>query len=139
MKRSTGTTVVTSTLSERVEAFIPYPLPPAKPPLTLETYEAQNHTAELALVRLNGVSGLVPSVDWLLYAAIRKEEMLTSQIEGTQATLTDLFENEAGLEIDNTEDVEEVANYLQAFRFVRENLQSADGLPLSIRLICEGH
>jgi Fic family protein len=54
-----------------------------------------NRQAELTLARLSGVSGLVPSVDWLLYSAIRKEALLTSQIEGTQATLTDLFDEEA--------------------------------------------
>jgi Fic family protein len=53
-------------------------------------YLELNRQAELALARLAGVSGLVPSVDWLLYSAIRKEALLTSQIEGTQATLTDL-------------------------------------------------
>ena len=58
---------------------------------TLADFAAPNHAAELALARLSGVSGLVPSVDWLLYGAIRKEALLTSQIEGTQATLTDLF------------------------------------------------
>ena len=46
----------------------------------------------LALARLAGVSGLAPSVDWLLYSAIRKEALLTSQIEGTQASLADLFD-----------------------------------------------
>ena len=60
--------------------------------------------AQLALsfttaARLSGVSGLVPSVDWLLYSAIRKEALLTSQIEGTQATLTDLFDEEAGFKV----------------------------------------
>jgi Fic family protein len=58
-------------------------------------------------------------VDWLLYSAIRKEALLTSQIEGTQATLTDLFDEEAGLKVSNTDDVEEVTNYLRAFRWVR--------------------
>lgn len=66
-----------------------------------QSYEVLNHAAELALARLSGVSGLVPSVDWLLYSAIRKEALLTSQIEGTLATLTDLFDEEAGLEVSN--------------------------------------
>ncbi len=139
MKRSTGTYFTTTTLGEQVRAFVPLPLPPAEPVLSPEAYVSQNRTAELALARLNGVSGLVPSVDWLLYGAVRKEALLTSQIEGTQATLTDLFENEAGLEVDNTEDVEEVTNYLRAFRLVRDNLHDAKGLPISTRLICEAH
>jgi Fic family protein len=85
------------------------------------------------------VSGLVPSVDWLLYSAIRKEALLTSQIEGTQATLTDLFDEEAGFEVSNTDDVEEVTNYLSAFRLVQEQLRDPKGLPLSVRLLCDAH
>ncbi|MEB0001310.1 Fic/DOC family N-terminal domain-containing protein, partial [Cryobacterium sp. RTS3] len=75
-----------TTLGEAIRAFVPHALPPADPPLSLDSYAAQNRAAELALARLSGVSGLVPSVDWLLYSAIRKEALLTSQIEGTQAT-----------------------------------------------------
>jgi len=139
MPRSTGTVVTTTTLGESVGAFVPPPLPPDAPPVASESFAAANRAAELALARLNGVSGLVPSEDWLLYAAVRKEALLSSQIEGTQATLDDLFENEAGIEVDNADDVEEVTNYLRSFRFVRENLQAADGLPISVRLICEAH
>jgi Fic family protein len=122
-----------------VRAFAPHGLPPAAPPLSLDSYDARNRAAELALARLSGVSGLVPSVDWLLYSAIRKEALLTSQIEGTQATLSDLFDEEAGLDVSNTDDIEEVTNYLRAFRFVRENLRDANGLPISVRLLCDAH
>ncbi|MDP3438609.1 MAG: Fic family protein, partial [Azonexus sp.] len=79
------------------------------------------------------------SVDWLLYSAVRKEALLTSQIEGTQATLEDLFDQEAGLTISNTDDVEEVTNYLRAFRLVQDNLRDAAGLPISVRLLCDAH
>ncbi len=137
--RSTGTTTTTTTLGESVRAFVPRPLPPAKPPLAPESYAELNRTAELALARLSGVSGLVPSVDWLLYGAIRKEALLTSQIEGTQATLTDLFDDEAGLAVGNSDDVAEVSNYLRAFRLVRSNLHDPAGLPISVRLLCEAH
>ncbi|MYM41358.1 Fic family protein [Duganella qianjiadongensis] len=139
MTRQTGTLSTTTTLGEHVDAFVPHPLPPSDPVLDVQSYASTNHKAELALARLNGVAGLVPSEDWLLYGAIRKEALLTSQIEGTQATLDDLFEGEAGMELDNPDDVEEVTNYLRAFRHVRDNLQSASGLPVSIRLICEAH
>ncbi|MFZ5511125.1 MAG: Fic family protein, partial [Pseudomonadota bacterium] len=104
-----------------------------------ESFIEANRAAELALARLSGVSGLVPSVDWLLYAAVRKEALLTSQIEGTQATLTDLFDDEAGLAVSNVEDVEEVTNYLRAFRLVQDNLHDPKGLPISVRLLCEAH
>lgn len=137
--RSTGTYVTTTTLGEPVRAFVPRPLPPARPVLAPESFEAGTRGAELALARLSGVSGLVPSVEWLLYSAIRKEALLTSQIEGTQATLTDLFDDEAGLTVANTDDVEEVSNYLRAFRLVRENLHKPRGLPLSVRLLREAH
>ena len=137
--RSTGTTVTTTTLGEPVRAFVPHPLPPHAPALAPDSYEAGNRAAELALARLAGVAGLVPSVEWLLYSAIRREALLSSQIEGTQATLTDLFDDEAGLAVANTDDVEEVSNYLRAFRLVRDNLQSPQGLPLSVRLLCDAH
>ena len=137
--RSTGTTVTSTTLGETVRAFVPNPLPPSQPPLAPEAFAAANRAAETALARLAGVAGLVPSVDWLLYSAIRKEALLTSQIEGTQATLTDLFDEEAGLAVSNTDDVEEVTNYLRAFRLVQDNLRDPAGLPISVRLLCEAH
>ena len=137
--RTTGTYVTTNTPGEAVQAFVPHALPPADPPLAAESYTATNHRAEMALARLAGVAGLVPSVDWLLYSAIRKEALLTSQIEGTQATLTDLFDNEAGQVLANTADVEEVTNYLRAFRLVRDNLRNEAGLPISVRLLCDAH
>lgn len=139
MKRVSGTHVSATTLGETVRAFVPHPLPPTDPALAPAAYADLNHQAELALARLSGVSGLVPSVDWLLYGAIRREALLTSQIEGTQATLTDLFDEEAGLAVSNADDVEEVTNYLRAFRRVREQLRDPRGLPVSVRLLCEAH
>ncbi len=137
--RRTGTYATSTTLGEAVQAFVPLPLPPSEPALSPACFEAGNHAAELALARLSGVSGLVPSVDWLLYSAVRKEALLTSQIEGTQATLVDLFDDEAGFAIGNTDDVEEVTNYLRAFRLVQDNLRDPAGLPISVRLLCDAH
>jgi Fic family protein len=137
--RSTGTHASSTTLGETVQAFVPHPLPPSGPALAEGSFSSLNHATELALARLSGVSGLVPSVDWLLYSAIRKEALLTSQIEGTQATLTDLFDGEAGFAVSNTEDVEEVTNYLRAFKLVQENLRAPGGLPISMRLLCDAH
>ena len=139
MTRLTGSYVTTSIVGESVQAFVPNPLPPANPTLALEAFADLNRAAEIALARLAGVAGLAPSVDWLLYSAIRKEALLTSQIEGTQASLTDLFDSEAGGVVRNADDVEEVTNYLRAFRLVQENLRSPDGLPVSLRLICDAH
>lgn len=137
--RTTGSYIISTTLGEAVRAFVPHALPPAKPALAAEGYAQANREAELALARLSGVSALVPSVDWLLYSAIRKEALLTSQIEGTQATLVDLLDDEAGFVVRNTDDVEEVTNYLRAFRWVQEQLRSPAGLPLSVRLLCDAH
>ncbi len=137
--RTTGRYVSSTTLGEPVRAFVPHALPPHRPFLDPAAFDAANRQAELALARLAGVSGLVPSVDWLLYSAVRKEALLTSQIEGTQATLVDLLNDEAGFTISNTDDVQEVTNYLRAFRLVQDNLRSSAGLPLSVRLLCDAH
>ena len=139
MSRSSGTYVTSTTLGEAVRAFVPHPLPPTAPALDVAIFADLNRQAELALARLGGVSGLVPSVDWLLYSAIRKEALLTSQIEGTQATLTDLFDDEAGFKVGNIDDVEEVTNYLRAFHWVQEQLRHPNGLPISVRLLCDAH
>ena len=139
MPRITGTYSTATTLGESVRAFVPRPLPPADPPLAPSCSVDLNRQAELVLARLAGVSGLVPSVEWLLYSAIRKEALLTSQIEGAQATLTDLVDQEAGLKVSNTADVEEVTNYLVAFRWVQGQLRDPEGLPISVRLLCEAH
>ncbi|WP_017524176.1 Fic family protein [Pusillimonas noertemannii] len=139
MKRITGTYATSTTLGEAVRAFVPHPLPPVDPPLEIVSFTELNRQGELALARLSGVSGLVPSVDWLLYSAVRKEALLTSQLEGTQATLTDLFDEEAGFKVSNVDDVAEVTNYLQAFRLVQGQLRDPKGLPISVRLLCDAH
>ncbi|MEY3519864.1 MAG: hypothetical protein RLZZ177_579 [Pseudomonadota bacterium] len=137
--RVTGSYVISTTLGENVRAFVPHALPPAAPVLDASSYAELNRTAELSLARLQGVAGLVPSIDWLLYSAIRKEALLTSQIEGTQATLIDLFDKEAGLAVSNTDDVEEVTNYLRAFRWTQDTLRDPKGLPMSVRLLRQAH
>ena len=139
MPRTTGSYSTSTALGESVRAFVPHALPPFDPALSPEAFIDLNRQAELALARLAGVSGLVPSVDWLLYSAIRKEALLTSQIEGTQATLTDLFDKEAGFKLSNTDDVEEVTNYLRAFRWVQDQLRDPKGLPISVRLLRHAH
>jgi len=61
---------------------------------------------------------------------------VTSQIEGTQATLIDLFDDEAGFAVNNSDEVEEVSNYLRAFCLVQTSLRDPEGLPISVRLLC---
>ena len=128
---------------EEVAAFVPHPLPPEAPPLQLgKKAQAALYAAEYNLARLDLSAGFVPSVDWLLYAFVRKEAVLSSQIEGTQATLVDLLTFEAGedstAEPPNA-DLEEVCNYLEALEFARAELARDGGLPLSIRLLNETH
>jgi Fic family protein len=82
---------------------------------------------------------MVPSLEWFLYGFVRKEAVLSSQIEGTQATLTDLIEFEAKDDAEPTPDIEEVCNYVEALKYARGQLASAKGLPLSMRLLNETH
>ena len=139
MPRITGRYAISTTQGETVKAFIPHGLPPVAPALDQTAWARLNEEALTALQRLSAVAGLVPSVEWLLYSAIRQEALLTSQIEGTQATLIDLFDEEAGLSISNTDDVEEVTNYLQTFHWAQGQLRSETGLPISVRFLSEAH
>jgi Fic family protein len=83
---------------------------------------------------------MVPSLDWFIYAFVRKEAVVSSQIEGTQATLIDLFEYEAEKESRRpVEDVREICNYLDALKYARGQLANPKGLPLSMRLLNEAH
>jgi Fic family protein len=79
-----------------VAAFLPNPLPPTDPPIDLgAALGGRLRAAEQALARLNLAAEMVPSVDWFIYAFVRKEAVVSSQIEGTQATLVDLLTFEA--------------------------------------------
>lgn len=141
-RRVTGRYQRTTVGGEEVAAFIPTPLPPADPPIILDTsLNERLRSAEQALVRLELAGEMVPSLDWFLYAFVRKEAVLSSQIEGTQATLVDLlsFEAEEATEPPPSADIQDVCNYLDAVTFAREQLGSPNGLPLSIRLLNETH
>ena len=139
--RKTGTFVNTSVGGELVNAFLPHPLPPAGPSLVIDgTLARRVRDAEQALVRLELAGAMVPSLSWFIYAFVRKEAVLSSQIEGTQATLMDLLNYEATTDAPRpTADIEEVCNYVDALTFAREHLASPSGLPLSMRLLQETH
>ena len=137
--RQTGKYVTVTTLGEPVRAFVPARLPPTAPALDTASFSPALGAAALAVSRLNAVAGLVQSMRWLTYSALRKEALLTSQIEGTQATLVDVFDAEADFAIANADDVEEVTNYLRAFEYSVDQLRRPRGLPLSLRLLCEAH
>jgi Fic family protein len=96
-------------------------------------------TATTALARLAVAGMMVPSPDWFLYGFVRKEAVITSQIEGTQATLKDVLNYEATHKTKRPEDVQEVCNYVDALVYARREIAKPDGLPLSIRLLCAAH
>ncbi len=139
-ERITGKYERVSVGGEDVAAFIPAPLPPAAPPLIINENLAERlRHAEHALARLELAGEMIPSLDWFIYAFVRKEAVLSSQIEGTQATLVDLLTFEAEDQAAPNADVEEICNHLEALAYAREQLVSDQGLPLSMRLLCETH
>ena len=140
MKRETGTYRVTKWENEEVQAFVPTPLPPAKPPLALDDDIRRSLSAAMnALGKLAIAADMVPNAEWFLYGFVRKEALITSQIEGTQATLQDVLAFEAGEKAGRPEDVREVCNYVDALTFARDELARPDGLPLATRLFCNIH
>ncbi|UPG95095.1 Fic family protein [Luteibacter aegosomatissinici] len=139
MARATGTYVTTTAGDENVRAFVPLALPPEDPVLDANAYVERNRCAELALARLSALSGFAASSEWITYSAIRKEALLTSQLEGIQVTLTDILDVEAGIKVPSAEHAEEVANYIRAVRSARAQLADPKGLSLSLRLLTEAH
>ena len=133
----TGHTESTISGGETVPAFVPDPLPP-NPDLEMSGLQALLEEALLALGRLDGLGGLLPDVSLFISAYIRKEAVVSSQIEGTQSSLSELllFEMEQAPGVPMT-DVREVARYVAAFEHGMQRLRN--GFPLSSRLIREVH
>lgn len=138
MNRNSGQYLRSSTSLEPFLAFVPCPLPP-EPPLEI-TFPIQQllEQANRALGRLDGIGTLLPNRRLFLYSYIRKEALLSSQIEGTQSSFSDLLLYESqeapGVPLD---DVQEVSNYVAAMEHGLRRI--ADGFPLSLRLMCELH
>ncbi len=133
-----GQYILTSSVGEEVRAFVPDPLPPSGDlELTAEDQDLMER-ANRALGRLDGVTTLLPDTQLFLYLYVRKEAVLSSQIEGTQSSLSDLLLYESdevpGVPMD---DVVEVSNYVAALNHGLERLE--EGFPLSLRLIREIH
>jgi Fic family protein len=133
----TGEFSVRNLGGEAVSAFVPRVLPPV-PPLDVEAIREELERALLALGRLDAVSSLLPDAKLFLYTYVRKEAVLSSQIEGTQSSLSDLLlfelEETPGVPID---DAAEVSSYVAALEHGLKRLRS--GFPLSNRLIREIH
>jgi Fic family protein len=127
----------TSVGGENVRAYIPVPLPP-DPPVDLTGQQAALELANQTVGRLDGIASVLPDPSLFLYMYIRKEALLSSQIEGTQSSLSDLLLYEAeeapGVPID---DAREVSNYVAAMDHGLRRLR--EGFPLSLRLIREIH
>ncbi len=131
-----GHYIETVTAGERVRAYIPSALPPV-PSLELRPLLVLMEEASRALGRLDSVASILPDTNLFLFMYVRKEALLSSQIEGTQSSLSDLlwFENEPiqGVPLD---DVKEVSNYVAAMDY---GLARLEKLPISCRLIKEIH
>ena len=134
----TGRYVTSTTAEETTRAFVPRPLPP-EPPLDLTGPRHRLlERATLALGRLDSITSLLPDRQLFLYACVRREALLSSQIEGTQSSLSDLLlfelDEAPGVPFD---DVVEVASYVAALEHGVQRLR--EGFPLSNRLIREMH
>lgn len=137
-RRQTGKRIQITTAGEPFAAFVPYPLPP-DPPLALTSAHFDLlEQANRALGRLDGLSRLLPDTSLFIYLFVRKEALLSSQIEGTQSSLTDLLLYEQD-EVPGVPlaDVEEVSSYVAALQHGLKRLK--EGFPLSLRLLREIH
>ena len=118
--------------SSGYKAFIPKILPP-DPGVSIDAkMKTRLVAAERALIKLNGVGFSLPNPDLFIAMAIRKEALLSSQIEGTQATMTDILTYETWRQVDNFDDVQEVVNYIKALKKATKMLGD---LPLGNRII----
>lgn len=139
MKRDLqGRYVTISTLGETVQAFVPTPLPPHPPIQWTPPLRNKFDQALLVLGRLDSIASLVPDTPLFLYMYVRKEAVLSSMIEGTQSSLSDLLlfelDQAPGVPLD---DVHEVSNYVAALDRGLQLLK--EGFPLSLRLLREIH
>jgi Fic family protein len=124
--------------SERFKAFVPAPLPPHPPLVWSPALRRRFDDALVALGRLDAVTALLPNASLLLYSFVRKEAVLSSQIEGTQSSLADLLlyeiDEQPGVPVD---DAREVSRCVAALERGLKKLKG--GLPLCMRLLCEMH
>src|SRR5438132_9551599 len=136
-KSRLGTYVVKTFKDESFRAYVPPPLPP-DPPLALQPLLALLEQANQALGRLDGLASVLPDPSLFIYLYVRKEAVLSSQIEGTQSSFSDLmlFESAEAPSVP-LEDVQEDSNYVAAMNHGLRRLRG--DFPLSLRLIREIH
>lgn len=131
-----GTYIKKTESGEEFKAYLPKPLPPVPAIMTDKLYPLLD-LANAALGRLDGMSRMLPDLSLFLYMYIRKEAVLSSQIEGTQSSLSDLLlyevEDKPGIPLN---EVEEVSHYVAALNYGLERIKE---FPLSLRLIREIH
>ncbi len=132
-----GSYVPRSVAGEAYKAYVPAALPPS-PALDMDRLYKSLDQAMKALGALDGLAKLLPDISLSLYMYVRKEALVSSQIEGTQSSLSDLllYENDEAPTV-AVDDVEEVSNYIAALNHGLARMK--DGFPLSVRLICEMH
>jgi Fic family protein len=117
-------------------AFFPKNLPPQPPFVISEDLKKLLMSTEQKLAELNGIGFSLPNPNLFIMMAIRKEALLSSQIEGTQATMTDVLTYETWEDVENLDDVHEVVNYIKA---INHGIARLNELPLCIRIIKECH
>lgn len=133
-----GRYVSVAAAGESFKAFVPAPLPPDPPVEWSAALRLRFDSALVALGRLDAVSALLPNAALLLYSFIRKEAVLSSQIEGTQSSLSDLLlyeiDEEPGVPVD---DAREVSRCVAALELGLKKFRG--GLPICTRLLCDMH
>ncbi len=133
-----GRTITVSTQGEPFRAFVPAPLPPQPPVQWSASLRRRFDDALVALGRLDAVSSMLPNAELVLYSFVRKEAVLSSQIEGTQSSLSDLLlfeiDEQPGVPLD---DAREVSRCVAAMGHGLERLRG--GFPLSLRLLRDMH
>lgn len=137
MNRRIGVYITQKISGESYKAYVPAKLPP-EPPIELTMLYPYLEKATLALAELNSIHKTIPNTALFLYMYVRKEALLSSQIEGTQSSFSDLmlFEHNQKPEV-SIEDVEEVSNYVKAINYGLERIKN--DFPLSLRLLKEIH
>lgn len=138
-REKTGNYIVSTVGGENVKAFVPEPLPPYPSIEWSPELMKKQEEAAFALGRLDSMASFLPEPTLFLYSYVRKEAVLSSQIEGTQSSLSDLlaFENSESPGLPETSDVVEVSNYVLAMEHGLKRLLG--GFPMCLRLVREIH